>query len=436
MNNASMARPDVTLTMDFDGVITAAAPSEALSDERLDVWRGLPWGETVDPQIAEQVAKSIEHIRKTGESSCFQIKQRFPSGRELAIEYTTVSLGKSAGFIAIGKNIQVISDLQSRLLLAQQARERDYWKIREMETRYRLLFDATNEAVLSVRAADLHIVEANLAATNLLGLQPGAEFLLDLQPRDHLPFKNLLEKVRERGRAPGIVLHLGPATEPWSLRVSLMNSDAGSFYLFQIAPIAAAAAASEPRGPLSADDLLQRLPEGFVVVDRGGGVLRANNAFLDLSQIGTESATLGQNMRRWLSQPGADISVLLGLVRKHGNVRLMSTKLYGELGSTSDVEISAVGNKDSDPDHIGMLIRDVTARSRPEPGDIFVREPNGDIDTSLEHLVRASTEAIERQSIAAALEKAAGNRTAAAKILGLSRQSLHTKLNKYDIREI
>jgi transcriptional regulator PpsR len=436
MINASMARPDITLTMDFDGVIMEAAPSEALSDERLDVWRGLPWGDTVDPHIAEQVAQSIEYIRKTGASSCFQVKQRFPSGRELAIEYTTVSLGKSAGFIAVGKNIQAISDLQSRLLLAQQARERDYWKIREIETRYRLLFDATNEAVLSVRAADLHIVEANLAATNLLGLQPGAEFSPDLQPRDHLAFKNLLEKVRERGRAPGIVLHLGPAADPWSLRVSLMNSDAGTFYLFQIAPIVAAAAFSERKGPLSADDLVQRLPEGFVVVDRRGVVLRANNAFLDLSQIGTESATLGQNMRRWLSQPGADISVLLALVQKHGSVRLMSTKLCGELGSTADVEISAVGNKDSEPDYVGMLIRDVTARSRPEPGEIFVGEPNGDGDTSLEHLVRASTEAIERQSIAAALEKAAGNRTAAAKILGLSRQSLHTKLNKYDIREI
>jgi transcriptional regulator PpsR len=164
-------------------------------------------------------------------------------------------------------------------------------------------------------------------------------------------------------------------------------------------------------------------------------VLRANNAFLDLSQIGTESATLGQNMKRWLSQPGADISVLLALVRKHGSVRLMSTKLYGELGSTAEVEISAVGNKDTEPDYIGMLIRDVTARSRPQAGDIFVSEAIGHRHTSLEHLVRASTEAIERQSIAAALEKAAGNRTVAAKILGLSRQSLHTKLNKYDIRE-
>jgi transcriptional regulator PpsR len=266
-------------------------------------------------------------------------------------------------------------------------------------------------------------------------LQPGSEFLPDLRPRDQLAFKNLLEKVRERGRAPGVVMHFGPTAEPWSLRVSLMNGDAGSFYLFQIAPIATTAAVGERKVSLSADDLVQRLPEGFVVVDRRGAVLRANNAFLDLSQIGTESATLGQSMRRWLSQPGADISVLLGLVRKHGSVRLMSTKLYGELGSTADVEISAVGNKDSEPDHIAMLIRDVTERSRPEPGKIFVSGTDGDGDTSLEHLVRASTEAIERQSIAGALEKAAGNRTVAAKILGLSRQSLHTKLNKYAIRE-
>jgi len=77
----------------------------------------------------------------------------------------------------------------------------------------------------------------------------------------------------------------------------------------------------------------------------------------------------------------------------------------------------------------------VTARSRPEPRAILVSQHTGDGDTSLEDLVRASTEAIERQSIAAALERASGNRTAAAKILGLSRQSLHTKLNKYEIKD-
>jgi transcriptional regulator PpsR len=428
-------RPDITLTMDFDGVIRDALPSQALSDEKLEVWRGIPWGDTVDPLVAKQVAQSIEDIRRTGASSCFQLKQRFPSGRELAIEYTTISLGKSTGFIAVGKNIQTISDLQSRLLLAQQARERDYWKIREMETRYRLLFDATSEAVLLVRAVDLQIVEANLPANNLLGLQPNGEFLPDLQPRYRKSLKGLLEKVREQGRAPGIVLHIGSTSEPWSLRASPVNSAAGSFYLLQMAPIGASGATADRKSSELAEDLLERLPEGFAIIDRDGSVQRANPAFLDLAQIGAETAIFGQNIKRWLSQPGADSPVLLALIRKHGSVRLMSTTMHGELGSAAEVEISAVGDKDANPDYIGILIRDITSRLRSLASPRSPIEPENDGYGTLEQRVKSGIEAIERRSIAAALEKSEGNRTLAAKILGLSRQSLHTKLNKYRVDE-
>ena len=59
------------------------------------------------------------------------------------------------GLLAIGKNVQAVAELQSRLIAAQQAMERDYWKLREIETRYRVLFDASNEAVLLVAAAEL-----------------------------------------------------------------------------------------------------------------------------------------------------------------------------------------------------------------------------------------------------------------------------------------
>ena len=45
--------------------------------------------------------------------------------------------------------------------------------------------------------------------------------------------------------------------------------------------------------------------------------------------------------------------------------------------------------------------------------------------------MRSSIEAIERQRIAEALARAGRNRTIAAKSLGLSRQSLHSKLKKY-----
>ena len=88
----------------------------------------------------------VEDARAIGVSAFRQVTQRFPSGLELPIEYTTVRLGGQAGLIAIGKNLQAVAELQSRLIAAQHAREQDYWKLREIETRSRLLFDASNEA--------------------------------------------------------------------------------------------------------------------------------------------------------------------------------------------------------------------------------------------------------------------------------------------------
>jgi DNA-binding NtrC family response regulator len=51
----------------------------------------------------------------------------------------------------------------------------------------------------------------------------------------------------------------------------------------------------------------------------------------------------------------------------------------------------------------------------------------------LMQLVRDSGDLIERHCIEAALERAAGNRTAAAALLGLSRQSLYAKLARHGL---
>ena len=51
--------------------------------------------------------------------------------------------------------------------------------------------------------------------------------------------------------------------------------------------------------------------------------------------------------------------------------------------------------------------------------------------TPLLDLVRATAATVERHCILAALELSDGNRTAAAEMLGLSRQSLYAKLNRY-----
>ena len=51
----------------------------------------------------------------------------------------------------------------------------------------------------------------------------------------------------------------------------------------------------------------------------------------------------------------------------------------------------------------------------------------------LKQLVRESTDVIEALCIEAALKLTQDNRAAAAELLGLSRQSLYTKLRRFDI---
>jgi len=437
MTRASIIQPDVTLHLDLGGVIRDVTLSAAIADEGVEGWVGRPWVETVGEFGGDKVARMIADATATGVSAFRQVTQCFPSGLELPIEYTTVRLGGRAGLIAVGKNLQTVSELQSRLIAAQLAMERDYWKLRDVETRYRLLFDASNDAVLLIRASDLAVVEANPAAIRALGIAPaGRDFLSELPAEERQAFREMLDRVRENGRAPAVVAHLGPERESWLMRASLMIGEPGQVFLLQLARTGLPRPALLPPAPgrnepASFEDLVERIPDGFVVVDEGGTVLRANRAFLDLVQMAAEPAVIGERLRRWLSRPGADAPVLIAAIRRNGAVRIFPTAITSELGLESAVEISGVGDADEAPTSFGLLIRDVTQRPRAAAPDALpVLRPG---DAPLHDVVRIATERVERQAIDAALEITGGNRTAAAELLGLSRQSLYVKLNRYSI---
>jgi DNA-binding NtrC family response regulator len=116
----------------------------------------------------------------------------------------------------------------------------------------------------------------------------------------------------------------------------------------------------------------------------------------------------------------------------------MLCRLEGELGSATEVEVSAVGDRTSHPKTFGLLMRDVSPReTRSDPSANFEIRDNSDsvapLRDTLEAAVKASVEAIERRYLEEALATARGNRTLAARHLGLSRQTLHVKLNKYKL---
>src|ERR1700733_10748463 len=152
----------------------------------------------------DKVRRMIQDARSTGVSAFRQVNQMFPSGLELPMEYTTVRLGAKAGLMAVGKNLRAVAELQSRLVSTQQAMERDYWKLRDVETRYKHLFEASDEPVLLLNANTLRIADANAAAIQALGLAPrkredasSKEFLAEFSPQERNAFSAMLRLVRE-----------------------------------------------------------------------------------------------------------------------------------------------------------------------------------------------------------------------------------------------
>ena len=438
MSGVSLAQPDVTLTLDLGGVIRDVVLSNAVSDEPVSDWVGRPWVETVGETGSGKVMRMVEDARESGVSAYRQVTQRFPSGLEVPMEYTTVRLGGKAGLIAIGRNLHTVAELQARLIAAQQAMEQEYWKLREVETRYRLLFDASNEAVLLLKADTLRVMEVNPAAIRGLGLSRGRELLPEMAPEEREVFQAMLQRVRQSGRAPGILLHLGPDQAAWLVRASLMTSEPGPLFLVQLASADAPQLPIRRNDQTSLDDFIDRMPDAFVVIDRDGFVRRVNRAFLDLVQAGGEGAVLGERLARWLSRPGADLTVLLANLNRHGSVRLFATGIQGELGGETAVEISAAGNTATRPNYVALLVRDVGRRLPANEDSPSLQAALGAIieetgKTPLRNLVRDTVGLVERHYIGAALTLSDGNRTAAAELLGMSRQGFYKKLAQYEI---
>jgi transcriptional regulator PpsR len=445
MSESNAPQPDVTLLLDIDGVIREATLSSAMSRENIDSWLGRPWSEVVGG-AGEKIQRMMQDTRRTGISAFRQITQTFPSGLELPMEFTTVLLGGRAGMLAIGKNLQAVAELQARLISAQQTIERDYWKLREIETRYRLVIEDSNDAVLLAKVADHRIVEANrTAATALAGSTRrkdglvGRDFLQEIAAKDREPVELMLRRVRDQGKAPGTVVHVGEEAAPWTLRGSLMTQESTPVFLLQMTPIGKVAGTTAPEHE-DLRELLDHIPDAVTIIDESGTIKRANRAFTELVEIGSTDAAVDENLGRWLSRPGADLGVLISNIQRHGLVRLLSTTVHGELGTETEIEISASGYQHGGDRRIVLVMRNVARRLSPSLENDTLRTALGSMTETvgkspLRKLVKSAVEVVEQHYVRAALQLADGNRTTAAEILGLSRQSLYAKLDRYNLND-
>lgn len=440
------AAADVVLMLDDHGVICdMVVASEDMKHSGCQSWVGQAWSQTVTVESLPKVEGLLtaDHSQPINEVRWRQVNHVLGDGTDIPVAYTVARLPGSARThaLAFGRDLRPNMVLQQRLVNAQLSLEQDYWRLRQVETRYRLLFQMAPEPVLIFADGLERLDEANAAAHALLGdalRQPGWTLLHSLQTESKSRALAMLERMRASGHSEPCPVQLHGKDDTWLLSVIAFRQDQKELYLARLGSTQTPPSQTT-RTDLSLQHVLQALPDAMVVTDANGRIQYCNRAFLDLGQIAHEAQTQGQGLERWLGRSGVDVRVLLTNLRQHGSIRLFSTQLRGEFGSVTDVEVSAATLSDGGSLRVAFTIRDIgrrlhaghdkdTAlpRSTTQMTELVGRLP-------LKDIVRETTDLIEQRCIQAALELTGDNRASAAEILGLSRQSLYIKLRRHGL---
>ena len=186
----------------------------------------------------------------------------------------------------------------------------------------------------------------------------------------------------------------------------------------------------------SVRDIFDLGPDGIVVLDEQGLIVDANQSFLNLTEQATLASIVGSSMSDWLGSPGGDGMLLLDSLRLCDHVRQFPTTVKGRLGGSTRAEISAVMKSRDNGGFIVCYVRDIGRRveATDDAGMLlqFLREMSAQLGhSSLKEIVSTAVGLVERYYIEVALEAVIGNRTAAARMLGMSRQGLYDKLARY-----
>ena len=432
---------DVTFILSADGTILDVAVSQSdLANHGFADLIGESWIEAMALDSRPKAIEMVQAATSAAPSRWRQVNHN-AAGGNVPLRYMVMAFGDSNHLIAVGRDMRAAAEMQQRLLQTQQSLERDYIRLRQAETRYRLLFDMAAEPVLIIDGQTRRIREANPAAHRLLDAREGslignaASSVVASEQRDDLVA--YLGAAEASDQLDPIVLQLVDQRGEARFSARLFRQSRTPMLIVRIE--ATTAADGEHRFDSALGDVLERMPDAFVLVDRDLKVLTANAAFVELAEMPSTDRVVGAHLGTWLARPGRDLELIVGQLRDHGSIRNVATIIRGSAGAQEEIELSGVAATMEGKDCYGFTIRNVARRLRDTvaaPRDLprsveQLTELVGRM--SLKEIVRESTDLIERLCIEAALAYTSDNRASAAEILGLSRQSLYSKLHRHGL---
>ncbi len=428
---------DFMLAIDRAGVIRDVA-ANVRDHGFANQWIGRKWVDTVNAESRPKIEQLLNPA--SDPKPVWRQVNHEHDGEEFAVSYQLITPRDGQFSIAVARDLRTISALQQRLFKIQQSMERDYLHLRQTESRYRLLFDTIAYPVLICEAENLEILQANHMCYALLDAAPGSiigKSLLSLiHPDNRDKAIAYLGAVAVNNAVAPTTVRLNRHDSSVSLGASGFRQSGKHYWLITMEDSDHQARDREFDRHIL--DVVEKMPDAFVLTDAEQTIIAANQAFAELVQAASVAQLIGTAFNRFIGRPDVDLALLRKQFKDHQHVRNFSSLIHDLSGREEPVEISAIMIEGKKP-LFGYLLRSVGRRDRDLPGN--GSQPARSIDQltelvgrkTLKEIVRDSTDLIERMCIEAALVHTSDNRASAAEILGLSRQSLYSKMHRHGL---
>ncbi|MCZ8253823.1 MAG: transcriptional regulator PpsR [Hylemonella sp.] len=434
---------DLALVMDASGVIEDVSTGSAtLVASGCQAWIGRRWLETVTSESRTKIQELLASVNAPETPRWRQVNHPSPMGNDVAVQYVVLPL-EQGKILALGRDLEAIAELQRRLVETQQSMERDYLRLRQIEARYRVLFDTSSEAVLLVDAATQRVLEANMGAQSLL--KDAGKRLVGRDVREWFEddsqseVQSLLRTALATGRIEMCAARVVGLSAPLTMSATVFRQEGGAQFLIRLVSREAAAEVHHDNGTtLALVDAMEHFPDGWLLTDTAGVIKTVNEESMALMGLTAASQIVGQGMERWLQRGAVDWGVLNTSLRQQLPVRNFATEMRTLSGLTVPVEVSAVYLSRPEPAY-AFFVRDVNRRpsgaaaGAPGPVHPFAELSQLVGRRPIKDIVGETVDTIERMCIVSALELTHNNRASAAEMLGLSRQSLYVKLRRFGI---
>ncbi|GFE64628.1 transcriptional regulator PpsR [Litoreibacter roseus] len=411
---------------------------------QLDHWKGRNICEFLAEDSVNRVMSIIEDYRR-GKAQIIpavEVNHFDNANWQFPISYSFHLTGQDGRILMLGRDMRAIAELQQRLVKAQLALERDYEAHRDFETRYRVLMETSQDALVLMSAASGRITDCNQAAARVLGGSAealvGCNLESEVEANGSDDFIDSLAGASAENIKSGVSVVARRSGRKISIHPTLFRAAGERTFLCRLETETATDGADiEISGGL--ETLFQKGVDAIVFTDDRGVIRFVNEAFLGLTDIALMSSVKGRPIADFLVRGKIDSNVLLENATRAGRMQLYATQLVGSHGSSRQVEISATRLDDGPQSNFAFILRDASRgdllRSQDEQDSTHRMNDIVDLvgSSPLKDIVAATTDVIEKICIETAVELTGNNRVAVAEMLGLSRQSLYVKLRKYNL---